>query len=164
MGVCSYLPGEQLTSSLGGELFAKRRKRAENWVVDEHNISNTKPSAAADLFIQEQRQQQLQFQQQQAQEQAEASAEERQILAQQQHQLNQETEIAQQQFREQQQIKQTQSFEIRRQQEEQANMLSDQDLDLPPNYTKTSLKGRSFTPSLDLNCHNVQGINVWANT
>merc|ERR1712012_433006 len=28
----------------------------------------------------------------------------------------------------------------------------------------TSLKGRSFTPSLDLGCHNVQGINVWANT
>lgn len=157
---------EDLNSNTGrgGELFAKRRKRAENWVVDEHNINNTKPSAAADLFIQEQRQQQLQFHQQQAQEQAEASAEERQILAQQQHQLNQEREIAQQQFRQQQQIKQTQSFEIRRQQEQQSEMMSDQDVELPPNYTKTSLKGRSFTPSLDLSCHNVQGINVWANT
>merc|ERR1712055_798088 len=26
------------------------------------------------------------------------------------------------------------------------------------------LKARSFTPSLDLSVHNVQGINVWANT
>jgi hypothetical protein len=36
----------------GGELFAKRRKRAENWVVDETSIGQTKPSAFADKFMQ----------------------------------------------------------------------------------------------------------------
>ena len=53
----------------GGELFAKRRKRAENWVVDDSNISQNKPSAFADKFIQEQLQIQQQFQHQQQQEQ-----------------------------------------------------------------------------------------------
>merc|ERR1719209_1252334 len=42
----------------GGELFAKRRKRAENWVVDETSIGQAKPSAFADKFMQEQTQQQ----------------------------------------------------------------------------------------------------------
>merc|ERR1719445_234255 len=37
-------------------------------------------------------------------------------------------------------------------------------MELPPNYKHTDLKARSFTPSLDLGVHNVQGINVWANT
>jgi len=40
----------------------------------------------------------------------------------------------------------------------------EQSVDMPPNFKKTDLKMRSFTPSLDLSCHNVQGINVWANT
>merc|ERR1719410_253169 len=39
-----------------------------------------------------------------------------------------------------------------------------QQLDFPDDFQHTSLKARSFTPSLDLSCHNVQGINVWANT
>lgn len=34
--------------------------------------------------------------------------------------------------------------------------------DLPPNFQHCNLKGRSFTPSLDLSIHNVQGIDVWA--
>ena len=38
-----------------------------------------------------------------------------------------------------------------------------QSVELPPGFQPTSLKGRSFTPSLDLSCHNVQGINVWLN-
>merc|ERR1719295_2485979 len=38
----------------GGELFAKRRKRAENWVVDEASIGQAKPSAFADKFVHEQ--------------------------------------------------------------------------------------------------------------
>merc|ERR1711970_410773 len=53
--------------------------------------------------------------------------------------------------------------EIRRQHEEQARM-AQQQMELPPNYKHTDLKARSFTPSLDLGVHNVQGINVWANT
>ena len=30
------------------------------------------------------------------------------------------------------------------------------DVELPANLTRTSLKARAFTPSLDLSCHNVQ--------
>merc|ERR1719500_2589157 len=40
----------------GGELFAKRRKKAENWVVDESSIGQAKPSAFADKLIQQQQQ------------------------------------------------------------------------------------------------------------
>merc|ERR1719481_862371 len=127
----------------GGELFAKRRQRAENWVVDETSIGQAKPSAFADKFMQEQTQQQLAFQQQK--------------------QLQQQQE-SKQTFIQQQQIKQEQSLEIRRQQEEQLRMAQQQQMELPPNYKHTDLKARSFTPSLDLGVHNVQGINVWANT
>jgi len=62
-------------------------------------------------------------------------------------------------------LKQEQSLEFRKQQEEAMMMSSEeQSVDMPPNFKKTDLKMRSFTPSLDLSCHNVQGINVWANT
>merc|ERR1719215_2419782 len=43
-------------------------------------------------------------------------------------------------------------------------MMCSEQQELPPNFKRTDLKQRSFTPSLDLSCHNVQGINVWANT
>ena len=33
--------------------------------------------------------------------------------------------------------------------------------DLPPNFQHCSLKGRPFTPTMDLSCHNKQGIDVW---
>merc|ERR1740128_794984 len=105
----------------GGELFAKRRKRAENWVVDETSIGQAKPSAFADKFMQEQTQQQVAFQQQQ------------------QFEQQQREQISQQQ-------------------------ISQQQMDFPQNFQHTDLKARSFTPSLDLGVHNVQGINVWANT
>merc|ERR1719370_1236962 len=49
----------------GGELFAKRRKRAENWVVDEASIGQAKPSAFADKFVHEQTERQSQFAQEQ---------------------------------------------------------------------------------------------------
>ena len=52
--------------ALGGELFAKRRKRAENWVVDEASVGQHQPSAFADKFMQEQLLQQQQFRQQQS--------------------------------------------------------------------------------------------------
>merc|ERR1719305_2205086 len=145
----------------GGELFAKRRKRAENWVVDEGSVGVSKPSAFADKFMQEQLFQQQQFQQQQQLEQSSVDQVRQQQHQQQQQQLQQEKQFAQQQFREQQQQKQQQSLEIRQQQE---SMLSGEQMELPPNYVATSLKARSFTPSLDLGIHNVQGINVWANS
>merc|ERR1719435_469590 len=147
----------------GGELFAKRRKRAENWVVDETSIGQAKPSAFADKFMQEQTQQQLAFQQQKQLEQQQREQISQQQISQQQSELFQQQQESKQTFIQQQQFKQEQSLEIRRQQEEQARM-AQQQMDLPPNYKHTDLKARSFTPSLDLGVHNVQGINVWANT
>merc|ERR1712123_360468 len=147
----------------GGELFAKRRKRAENWVVDETSIGQAKPSAFADKFMQEQTQQQVAFQQQQQFEQQQREQISQQQISQQQSELLQQQQEAKQTFAQQQQFKQEQSLEIRRQQEEQAKM-AQQQMDFPQNFQHTDLKARSFTPSLDLGVHNVQGINVWANT
>merc|ERR1719348_2099855 len=148
----------------GGELFAKRRQRAENWVVDETSIGQAKPSAFADKFMQEQTQQQLAFQQQKQLEQQQREKISQQQISQQQQQQFQQQQESKQTFIQQQQIKQEQSLEIRRQQEEQLRMAQQQQMELPPNYKHTDLKARSFTPSLDLGVHNVQGINVWANT
>merc|ERR1712002_408833 len=147
----------------GGELFAKRRQRAENWVVDETSIGQAKPSAFADKFMQEQTQQQLAFQQQKQLEQQQREQISQQQISQQQSELFQQQQESKQTFIQQQQFKQEQSLEIRRRQEEQARM-AQQQMELPPNYKHTDLKARSFTPSLDLGVHNVQGINVWANT
>merc|ERR1712106_1105452 len=151
----------------GGELFAKRRKRAENWVVDETSIGQAKPSAFADKFMQEQTQQQVAFQQQQQFEQQQREQISQQQISQQQSELLQQQQEAKQTFAQQQQFKQEQSLEIRRQQEEQImaqQQMSQQQMDFPQNFQHTDLKARSFTPSLDLGVHNVQGINVWANT
>merc|ERR1711892_1537127 len=151
----------------GGELFAKRRKRAENWVVDETSIGQAKPSAFADKFMQEQTQQQVAFQQQQQFEQQQREQISQQQISQQQSELLQQQQEAKQTFAQQQQFKQEQSLEIRRQQEEQMmaqQQMSQQQMDFPQNFQHTDLKARSFTPSLDLGVHNVQGINVWANT
>merc|ERR1719305_872510 len=147
----------------GGELFAKRRKGAENWVVDEASIGQAKPSAFADKFVHEQTERQSQFAQEQfvARQQKEAVASQQQMIQQTESQQNQS--LAKQQFSEQQQQKQQQSEELRRQQAS-AQMNMESQIDFPDNFKHTSLKARSNTPSLDLSCHNVQGINVWANT
>merc|ERR1719334_2621931 len=145
----------------GGELFAKRKKRAENWVVDESSIGQAKPSAFADKFVQEQTQQQQALQQQKFFEQQQKEAEAQQKIAEHQQQLFQQQQESKQTFVQQQQFKQEQSIEIRRQQEAR---MAQQQIDFPENFQHTSLKARSFTPSLDLGVHNVQGINVWANT
>merc|ERR550532_2402188 len=133
----------------GGELFAKRRKRAENWVVDEASIGQAKPSAFADKFVHEQTERQSQFAQEQfvARQQKEAVASQQQMIQQTESQQNQS--FAKQQFSEQQQQKQQQSEELRRQQASaQMNMQSQ--IDFPDNFKHTSLKARSNTPSLDL--------------
>merc|ERR1719491_1934604 len=44
----------------------------------------------------------------------------------------------------------------------QEQQIRKQSVELPPNFQGCSLKGRPFTPSLDLSIHNVQGIDVWA--
>merc|ERR1719210_817983 len=144
----------------GGELFAKRRKRAENWVVDEASIGQAKPSAFADKFVHEQTERQSQFAQEQfaARQQKEAVASQQQLIQQTESLQNQS--LAKLQFSEQQQLKQQQSEELRRQQAA-AQMEMQAQIDFPDNFKHTSLKARSNTPTLDLSCHNVQGINVW---
>jgi len=143
----------------GGELFTKRKQKADSWVVDDSTIGRSKPSAAADKFIQEQTQQQQAFQQQQQFEQQQKQQIHNQQAAVREAELLQQQQEAKQAFMQQQQLKQEQSMEVRRIQE-----MAQQEISFPENFQHTSLKQRSFTPSLDLGCHNVQGINVWANT
>merc|ERR1719188_2608721 len=143
----------------GGELFTKRKQKADSWVVDDSTIGRSKPSAAADKFIQEQTQQQQAFQQQQQFEQQQKQQIHNQQAAVREAELLQQQQEAKQAFMQQQQLKQEQSMGVRRIQE-----MAQQEINFPENFQHTSLKGRSFTPSLDLGCHNVQGINVWANT
>jgi len=143
----------------GGELFNKRKQKADSWVVDESTIGRINPGAVADKFIQEQSQQQLATQQQKMFEQQQRQQiQHEQMAAKEADQLQQQRE-AQQAFMQQQQFKQEQSMEVRRIQE-----MAQQQIDFPQDFQHTSLKARSYTPSLDLGCHNVQGINVWANT
>ncbi len=39
---------------LGGELFAKRKKRADKWVVDDEHVCDSQPDKVADKFVREQ--------------------------------------------------------------------------------------------------------------
>ena len=50
-------------SGRGSELFAKRKKRSDKWVVDESNLgaSPIPPSAHADKFVQQQMMAQVRF-------------------------------------------------------------------------------------------------------
>merc|ERR1712055_1186026 len=89
----------------GGELFAKRRQRAENWVVDETSIGQAKPSAFADKFMQEQTQQQLAFQQQKQLEQQQREQISQQQISQQQSELFQQQQESKQTFIQQEQIR-----------------------------------------------------------
>merc|ERR550532_2717522 len=143
----------------GGELFAERRKKADKWVVDENQIGlGDHPSQFADEFITQQNTAREQFVREkeeefQAQQQVRDEADAQQRAEQQEYQQQQ-----QQIFQEQQMMKQQQSVQIKQQQASRKQSLS---ADLPPNYQHCSLKGRPFTPSMDLGIHNVQGIDVW---
>ena len=132
-------------------------------MVDEASVGQAKPSTFADKFIQEQTEQQIAFQQQQTFEQQQKDQISQQQTIQRESELLKQQQESKQAFAQQQQFKQEQSLEIRRQQEEQMKM-AQQQIDFPQNFQHTDLKNRSFTPSLDLSVHNVQGINVWANT
>merc|ERR1711997_1178840 len=159
VSVCLSSDRTSLCSLLGGELFAKRKKKAESWIVDDNSIGRAQPSAFADHFIKEQTQQQAAFQQERLiEQQQEQQIFQQEAAVREAEQLQQQQE-AKQAFMQQQQFKQEQSMEIRKVQE-----MAQQQIDFPQDFQHTSLKARSFTPSLDLSCHNVQGINVWANT
>jgi len=74
-----------------------------------------------------------------------------------------ERQRMQQEFEKQQFLKQQQGFEMRQQQQSNNVMPGGpaNEEDLPPNFQHCSLKGRPFTPTMDLSCHNKQGIDVW---
>merc|ERR1712106_512735 len=142
--------------------MAKRREKADNWVVDESSIGKKMPSAFADQFVQEQT-----IQQQRVMENKMHEEHQRQQTIQQQsaielEQRQEQQQFSQQHFAAQQQMKQEQSLELRKQQEIR---VSQSEVELPNNLKRTDLKNRGCsTPGIDLGCHNTQGINVWANT
>merc|ERR1719282_1510297 len=143
----------------GGELFTKRKQKAESWIVDDSTIGRMQTSAVADKFINEQTQQQQAIQQQKLFEQQQKQQIQQQEIAVREAELLQQQQEAKQAFVQTQQFKQEQSMEVRRIQE-----MAQQQIDFPQDFKHANLKQRSYTPSLDLGCHNVQGINVWANT
>merc|ERR1719336_3869831 len=113
----------------GGELFVKRKKKAESWLVDDNSIGKGQPSAFADHFIKEQTQQQLAFRQEKL-----AEQQQRKQLVQQETAVREAEQLQQQQeakqaFMMQQQIKQEQSMEIRKIQE-----MAQQQLDFPQDF------------------------------
>jgi len=68
----------------------------------------------------------------------------------------------QQEFEKQQLLKQQQGFEMRQERQNNAMPGGPANVeDLPPNFQHCSLKGRPFTPTMDLSIHNTQGIDVW---
>merc|ERR1712223_1251896 len=128
----------------GGELFAKRRKKADKWVVDESQIGmGEHPSVFADEFIAQQNMAQQQVHEEKtmeirAQQQMKDEADAQQKAEQQEIQRKQ-----QQIFQEQQLMKQQESQQIKQQQQ-----IRKQSIELPPNFQPTSLKARPFTPSM----------------
>jgi len=139
-----------LEDSECGELFAKRRKKADKWVVDEQNVGSTTSQFASQLVTSE--------------------THETSLIGGGYHRAGEEVDAAEaEQFRQEQQetfqqqqlAKQQQGLAMR---QERSTMNGDQQsLELPPNFKPCSLKGRPFTPTFDLSCHNTQGIDVWKN-
>jgi len=137
----------QACKGRGGELFAKRRKKADKWVVDEQNVGSSTSQFASSLLNSEFS---LNSSSQQVEE-VDACTEEQYRLEQQEA------------FQQQQLAKQQQSMAMR-QERSTTNMNGNQgSVELPPNFKPCSLKGRPFTPTFDTSCHNTQGIDVWAN-
>merc|ERR1712106_816385 len=135
--------------------MAKRREKADNWVVDESSIGKKMPSAFADQFVQEQT-----IQQQRVMENKMHEEHQRQQTIQQQSAIELEQRQEQQQFSQQQ-------FAAQQQMKQEQIRVSQSEVELPNNLKRTDLKNRGCsTPGIDLgySCHNTQGINVWANT
>merc|ERR1719245_1789852 len=138
----------QACKGRGGELFAKRRKKADKWVVDEQNVGSTTSQFASQLVTSE--------------------THETSLIGGGYHRAGEEVDAAEQfrqeqqeTFQQQQLAKQQQGLAMR---QERSTMNGDQQsLELPPNFKPCSLKGRPFTPTFDLSCHNTQGIDVWKN-
>merc|ERR1719411_1200216 len=110
----------------GGELFVKRKKKAESWIVDDNSIGRGQPSAFADHFIKEQTQQQLAFQQEKLIEQQQKQQIFQQEAAVREAEQFQQQQEAKQAEQFQQQQEQEQSMEIRKVQE-----MAQQQIDYP---------------------------------
>merc|ERR1712126_784355 len=127
-------------NKFGGELFAKRRKKADKWVVDEGTLKSNPSQLADQFFVQQQDYQErtevnhFQPAQKTATEVDSGAAEERQRM--------------QQEFEKQQLLKQQQGFEMRQERQNNAMPGGPANVeDLPPNFQHCSLKGRPFTPT-----------------
>merc|ERR1719284_1607938 len=90
----------------GGELFTKRKQKAESWIVDDSTIGRMQPSAVADKFINEQTQQQQAIQQQKLFEQQQKQQIQQQEIAVREAELLQQQQEAKQAFVQTQQFKQ----------------------------------------------------------
>lgn len=105
-------------SFLGGELFAKRRKKADKWVVDESQIGQGEhPSLFADEFIAQQSYSQQQIQEERNMEIKVQQAMKDEADAQQKAEQQEMQQKQQQIFQEQMQMKQQQSQQIKQQQQ-----------------------------------------------
>merc|ERR1711944_67839 len=146
----------QACKGKGGELFAKRRKKADKWVVDEGTLKSNPSQLADQFFVQQQ-----DFQQQDYQERTEVNHSQK-AATEVDSGAAEERQRMQQEFEKQQLLKQQQGFEMRQQQQNNAMPGGPANVeDLPPNFQHCSLKGRPFTPTMDLSIHNTQGIDVW---
>merc|ERR1712038_562606 len=146
----------QACKGRGGELFAKRRKKADKWVVDEGTLKSNPSQLADQFFVQQQ-----DFQQQDHQERTEVNHSQK-AATEVDSGAAEERQRMQQEFEKQQLLKQQQGFEMRQQQQNNAMPGGPANVeDLPPNFQHCSLKGRPFTPTMDLSIHNTQGIDVW---
>merc|ERR1719412_3038676 len=101
----------QACKGKGGELFAKRRKKADKWVVDEGSLK-TNPSQLADQFLV----QQQDFQQQEYQQRTEINHSTQTATEVVDSGAAEERQRMQQEFNQQQLLKQQQGFEMRQQQ------------------------------------------------
>ena len=106
----------------GGELFAKRRKKADKWVVDEHQIGTGQhPSMFADEFIAQQSMaQQSVYEEKEMETRAQQAAQD-ELDAQQRAEQQEFQQQQQQIFQEQQMMKQQQSMQIKQQQMRYSN-------------------------------------------
>merc|ERR1712088_332842 len=137
----------QACKGKGGELFAKRRKKADKWVVDEGTLKSNPSQLADQFFVQQQ-----DYQQQDYQERTEVNH----------FQPAQKTATEVDSGAAEERQRMQQEFEMRQQQQNNAMPGGPANVeDLPPNFQHCSLKGRPFTPTMDLSIHNTQGIDVW---
>ncbi|XP_040578085.1 uncharacterized protein [Lepeophtheirus salmonis] len=134
----------------GGELFAKRRKRAEKWVIDETSIGKAgHPGEVAQNFFQN-------SQEEKVIEKNICQLKER-IKGQCKLESHQLTDEIQKFFQEEQKYKQEKVFEMRQNQQMSKHDLSQEN-------NSSNLPSNNLLQVNNWTVHNKQGINVWASS